>query len=210
MSKVSNSLVIGGPIAVGKSSLVGSLPFIPVQELDLNDELQRLLIEQMYLGDTVASQIFQLDILLTRFDKYKDLANNKEMHVFDRSIFEDIFFAKALFSNYKNIWEYYFSIWKDKVEEIKKEIGLPKMYVLLTCTWETFKERIFQRQRKAETDNFNKNEEYFKDMIKTYEPFMIEMFKEQGINYVVVATDGLNKLEVIDKTKEILKTEGIL
>ena len=210
MNKLSNSIVIGGPIAVGKSTLVGSLPFVPVQELDSNDELQRLLLEQMYVGDLIASQIFQLDMLLTRFDKFKKLANDEKMHVFDRSIFEDVFFAKSLLSKYENIWEYYYSIWKDKVEELKSTIGLPKMYILLTCSWETFRERVFERDRSAETDNFSENETYFKNMIDTYEDFMVGLFKEHGIKYEIINTDDMNKIEVINKAKEVLKEEGIL
>ena len=210
MNKLSNSIIIGGPIAVGKSTLVGALPFIPVQELESNDELQRLLLEQMYVGDIIASQIFQLDMLLTRFDKFEKLANNEKMHVFDRSIFEDIFFAKALLSDYENIWEYYYSIWKDKVATLKSTIGLPKMYILLTCSWETFRERVFERDRSAETDNFTKNEAYFKNMINTYEDFMVSLFEEHDINYKIVNTDNLNKIEVINKAKDVLKEEGIL
>ena len=210
MSKVSNSIVVGGPIAVGKSSLVGALPFIPVQELDPNDELQLLLIEKMYEGDPIAPQIFQLDMLLTRFDKYKKMANDPEAHVFDRSIFEDKYFAKNLLKNYPNIWNYYHSIWKDKVEELLKEIGLPKHYLLLTCDWKTFKERVFERNRLPEIENFEANESYFKDMIDNYEKFMKDIFKEYGIEYTVLNTNNLGKLEVIDEAKKILKEKGFL
>ena len=209
MSKISNSIVIGGPIAVGKSSLVGSLPFVPVQELDPNDELQLLLIEKMYEGDKIAPQIFQLDMLLTRFDKYKKLANSKEMHVFDRSIFEDVYFAKNLLTNYPNIWDYYHSIWKDKVKELITEVGLPKYYILLTCDWSHFKERVFARNRSAEIDNFEKNESYFKNMIDGYEDFMVEMFKEYGIKYSILDTNAFGKLEVIKEAQKILKEQGI-
>ena len=209
MSKISNSIVIGGPIAVGKSSLVGSLPFVPVQELDPNDELQLLLIEKMYEGDKIAPQIFQLDMLLTRFDKYKKLANSKEMHVFDRSIFEDVYFAKNLLTNYPNIWDYYHSIWKDKVKELITEVGLPKHYILLTCDWTHFKERVFARNRSAEIDNFEANETYFKNMIDGYEDFMVGIFKEYGIDYSILDTNAFGKLEVIKEAQKILKDKGI-
>lgn len=207
--KLSNSIVVGGPIAVGKSTLVGALPFIAVQELETNDELQTILLRKMYEQDPIAPQIFQLDILLTRFDKYKNLANSEKMHVFDRSIFEDIFFAKKLLDKNPNVWEYYRSIWMDKVDEVVEEIGLPKLYILLTCTFETFTQRAFDRSRKAEIDNFEKNKAYFQEMIADYEKFMVEMFKIYGINYIIIPTDNMSKLEVIDFAKNELAKRGI-
>lgn len=207
--KFANAIVIGGPIAVGKSTLVGALPFEAVQELDPNDELQKLLLEQMYEGDPIAPQVFQLDMLLTRFDKYKALANRENLTVFDRSIFEDQFFAMNLLKNYANIWEYYNSIWEDKVEELINEVGVPKLYILLECDWESFKERIFARNREAETANFQKNEAYFKNMISTYVDFMTTSFKKYNIPYVVVNTNEMNKLEIIEYTKKLLSEKGI-
>ena len=210
MRKSSNSIIIGGPVAVGKSVVVGSLPLVPVQELESNDELQSILIERMYEGDKIAPQIFQLDMLLTRFDKYKKLANNKNAHVFDRSIFEDIFFAKKLLFKDKNIWEYYYSIWKDKVEELINEVGKPKLYILLTLSWDTFKQRVFDRNRTAETSNFDKNKTYFKEMVNEYEEFAIGIFKEYNLEYVVINTDNKDKLEVITEVKNILSKRGII
>lgn len=210
MSKVSNAIVVGGPIAVGKSTLVGALPFVPVQELDPNDELQKLLLEKMYEGDKIAPQVFQLDMLLTRFDKYKNVANEKEVHVFDRMIFEDIFFAQKLLSKYPNVWNYYHSIWLDKVEEIMNVIGKPKFYILLSCNWETFSKRVFDRNRKAEIDNFEKNKAYFKEMIEEYETFVVDMLKKYEIDYMVINTDDKSILEVIDVAKAELSKRGIL
>ncbi len=210
VNKLSNSIVIGGPIAVGKSNLVGSLPFVPVQDFDSNDKLQNLLLNQMYKGDATASQIFQLDILFIRFNKYKKLANSEKTHVFIRSIFEDLFLAKLLLTENNNIWEYYYSIWESKLKELKEEIGLPKMYLILTCSWETFKEKVFSRKSMLEFENFSDNEDYFKKMIDGYEDFMVELLKEHNISYKVINTDVMNNLEIIDEAKKALKEEGVI
>lgn len=101
--KLTNIIVIGGTIAAGKSSLVGALPFKPVQELDPNDDLQNILLGKMYEGDPIAKQVFQLDMMLTRYDKYKKLAQSGEKYVFDRMIFEDMLFAKLLFGDVPNV-----------------------------------------------------------------------------------------------------------
>ena len=206
-----NIIVIGGPIAAGKSTLVGSLPFKPVQELDPNDELQRVLIDQMYEGDPIAAQVFQLDMLLNRFDKYKNAAKNKsKKFVFDRLILEDRLFAYLLLSKRKNVWQYYDSIWKDKMDELVNEIGKPKLYILLTMNWDTFMERIFERNRSSEINNFERNETYFKKMLDMYEAFCVDLFKKFDIPYVIINTDNKNKVEVINETKKILKEKGIL
>ncbi len=209
MKKISNAIVVGGPIAVGKSSLVGSLPFIPVQELDPNDELQRVLIQKMYEGDDIAPQIFQLDIMLQRHDKYLNLANADDVHVFDRSIFEDRLFAKILLEKKKNIWNYYHSIWKDKIKEVMEEIGKPRFYILLTCDFPTFKDRIFARNRTAEIENFGTNEPYFKNLLDIYQGYMNEIFEEYGIEHIVVDTSQMGKLEVIEFVQKELAKRGI-
>lgn len=210
MNKFSNTLVVGGTIAAGKSSLVGALPFKAIQELDPNDELQKVLLEKMYEGDPIAKQVFQLDMMLTRFDKFKKLANSDEIHVFDRMIFEDRLFANMLFGDVKNIWAYYDSIWNDKVEELINEVGKPKLYILLDVNWETFSERIFARNRKVEIDNFEENKEYFKKLLDKYIPYMVEQLEKFNIPYVVIDTNKLGKLEVIDEVKSILKDRGII
>jgi len=210
MEKYSNSIVVGGPIAVGKSTLVASLPFIPVQELNENDELSNLLLSKMYEGDMIAAQVFQLDLLLARFDKYKSMANDKNMHVFDRSIFEDRFFAKKLLTNYQNIWNYYDAIWHDKVEEMIDEVGLPKLYIYLQADWDTFKERVFKRGREAEIKNFEKNEEYFRNLIVEYPKLMNELFNKYNIPHVIIETKNKNRQEVYEEVMSILKEKGII
>ena len=203
--KRSNVIVVGGPIASGKSTLVGSLDFVPIQELDPNDELQKILLKKMYEGDKTAAQIFQLDIMLNRFDKYKKLANNDETHVFDRFILEDKLFAHMLLGKNEIVWEYYESIWNDKMNEIVDEIGTPKLYILLTFDWKTFKERLFARNRQPEIENFEKNENYFKSILEIYDSFMIDMFKKYDIPYVVVDVRDKNKIEVNEHVNKILE-----
>jgi len=208
--KYSNSIVVGGPIAVGKSTLVDALPFVSVQELSENDELSNLLLSKMYEGDMIAAQVFQLDILLARFDKYKSLANNKKMHVFDRSIFEDRFFAHKLLKNYKNIWNYYDSIWHDKVKEMITEVGIPKLYICLETDWDSFKKRVFKRNREAEIKNFEKNKEYFRNLIIEYPKLLNKLFKKYKIPYVLIDTKNKSKEDVYKEVIRILIEKGII
>lgn len=210
MKKYANCIIIGGPIAVGKSSLVGQLPFKQVQELDSNDELQAILLEKMYAGDEIAAHVFQLDIMLLRFDKYKNMANDAEMHVFDRSIFEDILFAELAFGHKTNIWNYYHAIWEDKVNELKNEIGIPKLYICLTFSWDKFKERIFRRNRQSEIQNFDKNEKYFRKLLESYDSKLKNILDKNGIESLFINTDNLNALEVNDVVAKELIKRGII
>lgn len=210
MEKISNIIVVGGTIAAGKSSLVGALPFKAVQELDPNDELQKVLLKNMYEGDPIAKQVFQLDMLLSRFDKYKKAVETGEVHVFDRMIFEDYIFAEMLLGEIPNVWDYYKSIWEDKVEEIVNEIGVPQLYILLDVDLEKFTERIFARNRSVEIDNFEANKTYFKELLLGYKDKMIAMFEKYKIPYLIVDTNNMDKLEVIDHTLNIIKEKGIL
>ncbi|NQZ65626.1 MAG: deoxynucleoside kinase [Mycoplasmatales bacterium] len=210
MDLFTNTIVVGGPIAAGKSSLVGSLPFIPVQELDPNDELQKILLSKLYEGDMIAAQVFQLDMMLSRFDKYKNASESDEIHVFDRMIFEDKLFAFMLFGHLENVWEYYDSIWKDKVNELIKEIGKPKLYILLSISWDTFEKRIFERNRHVEIDNFEKNRPYFNKLISMYDSYVINMLEEYDIPFAVIDTNNLSKMDVVNKTKEMLEQRGII
>lgn len=211
MKIASNIIVIGGMIAAGKSSLVGSLPFKPVQELDPNDELQNVLIQQMYEGDIIAKQVFQLDIMLTRFDKYKAAVQNKEeKYVFDRAIFEDWIFAKELIGSIPNVWDYYNSIWKDKVKETIESIGIPSLYIILDINWETFRDRIFKRNRKAEIDNFESNESYFKNLLSIYKDLLVSVLNEYKIPFYVIDANNKDKIAVIDEAKKVLIERGIL
>ena len=210
MQKISNAIVIGGPISVGKTSIVNLLPFVAIHELDPNDELQNILLEQMYKGDEVASQVFQLDILLTRFDKYKEFANSEKPHVFDRSILEDKIFAYLQLKNNKNVWNYYESIFNDRLNEMINEIGVPRIYIHLSLNWETFKKRTFKRNRISEVQNFEKNEKYFKKIIEIYDDYMIKKYKKYNIPYYLIDTNdkGIEEVEKIIRLK--LKEVGVL
>ena len=197
-------------MASGKSSLVGALPFVPVQELNSNDELQNILLKQMYEGNKIAAQVFQLDMMLLRSDKYKEKANHENVHVFDRMIFEDKLFAYLNFSHLENVYEYYSSIWEDKVEEVINEVGIPKIYILLSVNWETFKKRILKRGRKYEVDYFSTNEEYFRRLLKLYEPFVTNLLSKYDIPFIVMDTNHISRKEVYHKTIEILKKREII
>lgn len=209
--KLSNSIVVGGMIAFGKSTLATELHKAIkesriVYELNDDDQLLNLLLEKMYSRENnlLYGSVFQLFFLLNRFDNYKTNCNKKELTIFDRSIFEDWLFAHENIVR-PSVFSYYDSLWKDVAYELIYQQGVPKLYIILSGDWELFKQRLFERDRKVEIENFNKNKTYFKKLLEIYEEYMINVCKDFGIEYIVV--DAKKPLqEKIDIVIEKIKT----
>lgn len=210
--KVSNSIVVGGMIAFGKSTLAERLHQVLensniVYELNDEDQLMHLLLEKMYerKNNTLYGSVFQLYFVLNRFDNYKNGCNSKNITIFDRSIFEDWLFAHENIVR-PSVFSYYDSLWKDVANELIYEYGVPKLYVILTGDWELFKKRLFQRNRPVEIENFEKNKTYFKKLLEIYEDYMVNVCKDFGIDYLLVdahkSTDEILQI-VLEKVNTI-------
>lgn len=211
--KVSNSIVVGGMIAFGKSTLAKKINEAIkdsqiVFELNDEDQLMNLLLQKMYEreNNVLFGSLFQLYFVLNRFQNYKNNCNNKNITIFDRSIFEDWLFAHENIVR-PSVFSYYDSLWKDVAYELIYEYGVPKLYVILTGDWNLFKERLFERNRKIEIDNYKKNETYFRKLLEIYEEYMVNVCKDFGIDYILV--DANKPLEekveiVLNKIKSII------
>ena len=202
-----NFIVVGGPISVGKSTLVNSLPFVQVPELDNDDEILMLLLENTYSKERVSAEVIETYFLELRKKKYLDFSNSLTTHVFDRSIFESLWFAKGNMS--AESFKHFEKLWESEILELIKEHGKPKMYVLLTMNWESFKTRLFDRGREVEVKNFQINEEFFKQHISEYEKHMIGVFEKFGINYVNIKTDNKSAKEVLEATLKELEVINV-
>ena len=189
-----NFIVVGGPISVGKSTLTKSLGMPQIDELDDNDKIQMLMLENTYKKGRVAPEVIEHYFLEIRRKKYKEYANTLQTHVFDRSIFESLWFAKGnMTRKSRNHFE---KLWEAEIKELIEEVGKPKLYILLTMEWKTFMERIFSRGREVEVKNFVDNEDFFRRHIMEYENHMIEIFEKFDINYIKIKTDKLSHEEV--------------
>lgn len=222
--KISNSIVIGGMIAFGKSTLAKKLSETltnskVVYELNDEDQLMTLLLGKMYerTNNVLYGSVFQLYFVLNRFENYKNNCNDKQITIFDRSIFEDWLFAHENIIR-PSVFGYYDSLWKDVATELIYQHGVPKLYVILTGTWDLFKKRIFERNRAIEIDNFNKNKTYFKKLLEIYEDYMINVCKDFGIDYILVDASKeldeklnivLNKIKTISEWHEKMNLHEI-
>lgn len=192
--KYANLIVVGGPISVGKSTLVDSLGLPQVQELDEDDKLQALLLEMFYEKQRLSPEIIELYFLQNRVKKYGEHSNLLQTHVLDRSILESLWFARGTLT--PQGYKHFATLWEKEVKRLFDEFGQPKLYILLTMNWDTFKERIFNRGREVEVKNFYDNEEYFRQHIVEYEQWMLDVFKKFNVNFIKIETDNLNAEEV--------------
>lgn len=203
--KCCNIIAVGGMIAAGKTTIVKilskKLNCRVVYELDEKDEIQNVLLKGLYEKKKIPGAVFQLYFFLNRFDNYEINASKNDLCVVDRTIFEDRLFAYQNMVDDPTIFGFYESMWKNKVHELVYSVGLPKLYIILEIDWETFKERLFYRNRKVETDNYLKNEEYFKNLNRIYVDYLKKICKVYGIEYIIINSKRTQE----DKLEEILK-----
>ena len=209
--KVSNTVVVGGMIAFGKSTLVNALSkqldnAHIVTEFDDNDQLAHMLLDKMYgrENNIIYGSVFQLYFVLQRFEKFRQNCNRENLTIFDRSIFEDWLFAHENIIR-PSVFRYYESLWKDISNELVYEHGVPKLYVILTGDWELFKKRLFERNRTTEIENFEKNKMYFKRLLSIYQDYMINVCKDFGIECLLVDAN-LELEQKVEMVLEKLKT----
>lgn len=201
--KTANLVVVGGPISVGKSSLVNSLNMPQVPEIDEKDELQNILLENTYKKGRVAPEVIELFFLQQRFKKYQNYSHTLNTHVLDRSIFESLWFAKGNMN--QKSYNHFKKLWAKQIDQLINTYGKPKIYLLLTMNWETFKKRLFLRGRSVEIENFNANIDFFKKHVEEYEGHMEKVFNIFDIKYTKIATDNLTTCQVKDEAIKILK-----
>ncbi len=189
--KQSNVIAIGGMIAAGKTTLIHNLAkkldCDVIEEIDPSDEIQAVLLKALYeKKNDVAPAVFQLYFFLTRFENYKKATENNNFFLVDRTVFEDRLFAHRNMAKDPVTFGFYDALWTNKIQELIYSVGIPKLYIIIDIEWELFKERLFERDRNIETDNYKINEIYFKNLWEGYTEYLVQICKTYGINYIVV------------------------
>ena len=190
--KQSNVIAIGGMIASGKTTLMHNLAkrlnCELIDEIDPNDEIQNVLLKALYeKKNEVAPAVFQLYFFLTRFENYKRATKDDSLFLVDRTVFEDRLFAHRNMAKDPVTFGFYDVLWTNKIHELIYSVGIPKLYIIIDIEWDLFKERLFERDRNIETDNYKINEDYFKNLWEGYTDYLVQICKTYGINYIVVS-----------------------
>ena len=213
MDKYANLIIVGGTIAAGKSTLVNSIAkkrgFFPSPELRKDDKVQEIILQKLYEGTRMHKATIQCYFLSNRYKQYKEESQTSVTSILDRGIWEDWFFALLLMEDEQKSYEHYKKLWKKTIVNMIDSYGKPKVYIYLKIDWNTFKERIFSRNRKAEISNFDKNKKYFKQLLNEYDNNFINLLNDSNIKTIVMDTVKLSKEEVFQKTLQELDKLGI-
>ena len=211
--KYANLIIVGGTIAAGKSTLIEGIAkrkgFIPVPELREGDVVQQIILEKLYEGTRIHAATIQSYFLSNRFKQYRDSCSGLVTSILDRGLWEDWFFALLLMEQEPKSYEHFKKLWKSTIIHVLDRFGYPKAYIYMMVNWKNFKDRIFNRGRQAEIENFSANKGYFKNLLKEYNENFINLLNEFGIKPIIIDTNTLSKEEVADKVVVELAEMGI-
>lgn len=202
MEKLANIIVVGGTSAVGKSTLVESLGLPKIDEHDLSDPLQEAMLENTYSHTRIALEVIEFYFLERRKDLYQKFSNTLVTHIFDRSIIETYIFAQYKLS--EKSMKHFTDLFDAEVRDLFEEFGKPKLYLILTCSWDAFYERIMKRARGQEVGNFAKNAEFWRLHVETYEKDSIRLMEQFGINYKVIDTTNMTPEQVLETAQKYI------
>ena len=124
----------------------------------------------------------------------------KDSVIVDKHIIENLIFAQEHLSHNLELLNIYEGLFSQYVKNVHK----PDLYIILEIDWNTFKERINQRGRQQEIDNFDNNTEYFKRLLSTYVSKLVEQCEKQDITYYVLNTSQLSEEETLKKSLDIV------
>lgn len=192
-------IAIGGMIASGKSTLVDNLSKtlnIPAMvEFEPDDVVFNTMLNWLYEGVKDSSMLLQLYFLHKHWSSQKEY---KESVIVDKHIIKNLIFAEEHLTS--ELLALYTGIFNNYVEHVRK----PDFYIILKVDWETFKQRINQRGRQQEIDNFKQNEEYFRRLNNSYVSKLIALCERFDIPSYVITTNDLSEKETLTKALKIV------
>ena len=210
-------LVVGGMIGLGKSSVAKILgehfqsdvfyesvddnPLLPLFYSESEEEIQR----KRY------PFLLQLYFLNTRFKSIKEALVN-DNNVLDRSIYEDLYFAKKnmelgrISQLEMDIYENLLNNMMEELESLPKKA--PDIMIYLKGSFETVMNRIKLRGRDFEVDDSLK--EYYHFLWKDYDNWVKNHYKASEVlvidmNVMDVVNNEDDKIKLIQMVEEKLK-----
>lgn len=147
---------------------------------------------------TLSFELYVLDSHISELYKIENELKKQFVDYFlflDRFSVEHIIFSQIAFENDPKRWRSY----KTMANKMIDSFNIPDFVIYLDVNFETFKNRIFQRNRKAEIDNWNINEVYYKKLHNDYKSNFIKLCQEYGVNYCILDTNNKNQEEVLNE-----------
>lgn len=192
-------LAVGGMIASGKSTLAKQLSYhyhLPViEEFTKDDDVFHTLLGWLYQGKPNVEMLLQIYFIHNQWLKHKEMGDN---YIVDRDVIEHWIFAQVNLRKYPEILNMYNGLYHAYMNSIK----LPELYVILGVNFDNFKQRIMERGRPEEIENFEKNETYFKDLLTNYAELLRAQCVIYNIPYIIINTNGKTTQEI---TEEVIR-----
>ncbi|MEA4276319.1 deoxynucleoside kinase [Mycoplasma sp. 21DD0573] len=209
---------ISGMIAAGKSSLVKNLqkefPTSKIlREFEESDDVFNTFLNWLYENKPNLTISFQSYIAENHSDKFAKLldeynqsnSNIKKDHIFvDRFALEHYIFAKLILSAKS---EKYLEAYDAMFEKLVTEDEMPHFAIFLDVDFETFKKRLFARNRESEVKNFDSNYEYFKNLHSNYLKIFKEIASKYNFKYYVIDTNDKDEKQILQEALSIISAE---
>lgn len=193
---------VGGMIASGKSTLVqrlGKELDLPVmEEFEKDDDVFNTLLKWLYEQRSNVEMLLQIYFIHNHWLNQQKYDNS---FIVDRDLVEHWLFAQHNLKSMPTIMNMYNGVFHAYMNQIKK----PDLYLILDVDWVNFKDRVMTRGRGQEIENFDKNKEYFYNLMKDYTTKIAAQCAVYEIAYVIINTNGLTEDEVFKKSIEAIK-----
>jgi deoxyadenosine/deoxycytidine kinase len=194
---------VGGMIASGKSTLVtrlGKALNLPVmEEFEKDDEVFNTLLKWLY------EQKSNVEMLLQIYFIHNHWLNQQKYNgdfIVDRDLVEHWLFAQHNLKSMPTIMNMYNGVFHAYMNQIKK----PDLYIILDVDWEHFRDRVMNRGRQQEIENFDKNKDYFYHLLQDYTVKVKAQCSVYEIPYLVINTNGMTEDEVFEASLAAIKS----
>lgn len=208
-------IAISGMISSGKSSLTTALveyyskfkPATFLSEFKEDDIVFHNLLKwhlQRRANVTLAFETYVMDSHISELTNIEAQMKRKydEFDIFlDRFCVEHIIFAQNAFDLSSRHWKSY----KKMVDQMINPTNIPDFVIFLDVDFDTFKKRLFKRNRSAEVDNWDTNYDYYKKMHSTYKQNFIDLCHEYNVNYAIINTNNLDENEVLKASIDLIE-----
>lgn len=214
------TIAISGMTSSGKSSLTSNLHnhfqnSLRLNEFEEDDEMFYTMLKWHLDHKPHATLTFETYIMASHvrnLRQLKDEFENKKMNpekdfiFLDRFSVEHLIFGEVAFND---IDPEAFEVYQAATSKLISKDALPDYAIFLDLSFESFKERIFERNRKSEIESWDSNEEYWKRLHGLYKVTFERLCKEYNVKYFIVNTDGLKKEQTFEKVLNLIKAEII-
>ncbi|QDY88312.1 deoxynucleoside kinase [Mycoplasma anserisalpingitidis] len=208
---------ISGMISSGKSTLTHKLVdfyaehCLFLNEYEHDDEVFNTFLKWLYdrknnigLGFqtyVVENHLARVDGINYRFNLL-GMDQNNEFIFLDRFCLEHYIFALVnLKTSQQKVWLAY----QKAFEVMVSKEQLPELVIYLDIDFEIFKQRIMQRGRRVEINNFEINKEYFKELHATYKTMFLKLIEKYKLNCKIINTNNKNEEEVFNEAIKIIE-----